>query len=573
MTMPTSPTSAPGALPSPFARTRRVHWLPGLLLAAATTAQGQAIPDAGSVRQQIDPQHLPTLPPPQSPKRPAEPPPLQPRSGTQVTVKAFRFAGNTLLDDATLAAAVSGWVGRPLSFDELQRAPDAIAAAYRQAGWFVRAYLPEQDITEGLVTVQIIEAHYGGLRFEGAPPSLVPLDLIEAPFKVRQRPGEPLDAAALDRALLLADDLPGVAVSGTLVPGAEDGETALVLKSTDEARLYGDAGLDNNGARATGSSRATLNLNLNSPTGRGELVGLNLLHSEGSDFARLGLTMPLGADGLRLGFSGSAMKYRVIAGPAAASAAPIRGHSASLGADLSYPLLRSRSRNVYLSGGIEEKTFVTRDSLVRSDYLSDSLRAGLAGNWIDELGGGGANNVALQFTLGRLGQLSAHPQLDSIDRTYRKLNYAISRQQALWPEHSLYLGLSGQHATQVLDSSEKLFIGGAGSVRAYPTSELGGERGQLASAEWRWKPSPQWILSAFLDWGRTVSLSTLPGEAATVNLRGYGLGALWQGPAGLTVRLSWSHRNGQNPHPTPSGTDGDGTLRKNRLWTSVTLPF
>lgn len=169
--------------------------------------------------------------------------------------------------------------------------------------------------------------------------------------------------------------------------------------------------------------------------------------------------------------------------------------------------------------------------------------------------------------------MKAHPQLASIESNYHKLNYAIFRQQALWSAHSLYFSFSGQHATQVLDSSEKLFIGGAGSVRAYPASELGGERGQLASVEWRWTPAPQWALSAFLDWGRTVSLSVLPGEAATARLRGHGLGVTWRGPAGMTANVTWSRRNGDNPRPTATGSDGDGTLRKNRIWASVALPF
>ena len=36
-----------------------------------------------------------------------------------------------------------------------------LAAAYREAGWVVRAYLPQQDIAGGTVTIQIVEAIFG----------------------------------------------------------------------------------------------------------------------------------------------------------------------------------------------------------------------------------------------------------------------------------------------------------------------------------------------------------------------------------------------------------------------------
>lgn len=544
-----------------------------LLLMFASTAWGQVVPDAGSVRQQIDAQRQPALPLPQGSGLSVESPPLKPRSNVQILVKGFRFVGNTLLDDASLAIAVAPWVGARLGFDGLQRAIDAITTAYRDAGWIVRVYLPEQEVTDGVIAIQVLEARYAGLRMEGEAVTRIGTDLIEAPFKIRQKLGQPLDTAALDRALLLVNDLPGVRVTGVLVSGDQDGETALSLRATDEALLSGNVSLDNAGARATGSLRTILEVNFNSPWGWGEQIGLNLLRSDGSEYASLRAMAPLGDDGLRVGFNASTLRYHVVDGPAAASAARIAGQSDGLGIVLSYPLIRSRTRNLYISSTLEEKTFFTQDSVVRSDYLSDSLHADLAGNWLDDFGGVGVNMASLRFTSGRLSRMSAHPQLGSIDSSYRKLTYAISRQQSLWPGHSLHINFSGQYATQVLDSSEKLFIGGAGSVRAYPVSELGGDRGQLAGMEWRWDPVPKWSLSAFLDWARVESLSALPSEATTASLSGYGVGVRWKGPAGLIANVSWSRRSGQNPHPTSTGSDGDGTLRKNRVWASVALPF
>ena len=495
-------------------------------------------------------------------------------------VKAFRFAGNTLLSSEQLTPALAGFVGQELDFDGLQRTADAVATAYREAGWIVRVYLPEQDISEGELTLQVVEATLGGLRFEGEASQRVMRAELETYFTRQQAQGQPLNANALDRALLLTDDLPGVSVAGTLAPGAQDGETTLVLQTTDEPFIYGDVGLDNTGARATGSERLTASLNVNSPGGRGELLSLSGMHTQGSDYGRMALTLPDGHNGLRLGVSASSMNYRLVQGSESLLALQIQGRSSSLGLDWSYPLVRARMHNLYFAGGLENKHFYSdnrnsarTDPKSYSDYDTNSLRMGLSGNRFDDWGGGGANSGSLQMVWGRL-DLQAHSQIDRIDRSYNKLNYNLSRQQSLTGSHSLLVSLQGQQATQVLDSSEKFYIGGVGTVRAYPASELGGERGQVLTAEWRWRLDSAWLITAFADAGRVVSLPANPGDQpATLHLSGRGLSLSWQGPAGISTRLTWAHRNGVNPKPTQTGTDGDGTLKRNRIWLTASVPF
>lgn len=498
-----------------------------------------------------------------------------------VMVKSFRFAGNTLLSSAQLAPALQGFIGQQLDFAGLQRAADAVATAYRQAGWIVRVYLPEQDISEGVLTLQVIEARFAGLRFEGEAPKRVMREQLQAFFTQQQAPGQALDANALDRALLLADDLPGISVAGTLVPGASEGETALALQTTDEPLIYGDIGLDNTGAKSIGSERLTANLNINSPTGRGDLLSLNGLLTQGSDYGRIAYTRPFGFSGLRVGISASHMQYKVVDGPQSIRDLNIQGSSSSMGLDWSYPLLRARLHNAYFSGGLETKRFYsdnrssTPDNAKSySDYNTNAIRLGLSGNRFDNWGQGGANSASAQWLQGRLSHMQAHSLVDSIERSFSKINYSLSRQQTVTGAHSLLLSLQGQHTNQALDSSEKFYIGGSGTVRAYPVSELGGDRGQVLTAEWRWRINPSWVLSAFVDQGRVVSLPTASGNAtSTLSLSGHGLSASWQGPKGINTRITWAQRIGNNPKPTPSGTDSDGTLKRNRLWLSASVPF
>jgi len=551
-----------------------------IVTAVHSCASAQTLPDAGSMRQQMELNREQRLPQAVRPAPVTPPPEIQARAGVTVNVKAFQLSGHLLLSTEALMPALAEFVGRTLDFAGLQRATDAVAAVYRESGWLARVYLPEQDISEGTISLQVVEARFAGLRFEGEPSKWVLLSDIEAHFQQQQIVGEPLNTLALDRALLLADDLPGISVAGTLVPGQAEGETGLALQTSDEASVFGEVTLDNTGARSTGSNRVLLNMNINSPGNHGELINLSALRTQGSAYIRLGLTVPVGYNGLRVGVNGSTMNYKVIDGPSSLVSLNVQGSSDSLGLDWSFPVVRQRMRNLYFSGGLDNKRFYnestnkTSDTNSYADYETNSLRLGFSGNVFDDIGGGGANSASLQVVQGQLGRVMAHTQIDTLGRDYIKFNYALSRQQSLTANHSLLLNLQGQHATQLLDSSEKFYIGGASTVRAYPSSELGGERGQLLTGEWRWRLNAAWVLSGFIDQAWVEAQSTTAADASTpLSLRGYGLSAAWQGPKGLNAKLTWSQREGNNPKPTATGTDGDGTLQINRIWFTAGLAF
>ncbi|HMW16988.1 MAG TPA: ShlB/FhaC/HecB family hemolysin secretion/activation protein [Accumulibacter sp.] len=533
-----------------------------------TITLAQTAPDAGALRQQIERENRPSLPKRGVTLKPAETTALSLPDGARVRVREFRFAGNTLIPGETLHAAVRGYLGRDLGFTELQQAAAAVAQAYRDAGWIVRTYLPKQEVTDGVITIQIVEAVYGGTVHEGEPPKRVRLSQVMGAFEARQKTGAPINVDALDRALLLADDLPGVAVVGALREGKESGETELVLKLTDEPLLIGEASLDNQGARSTGEVRAGLAMQLNSPLRLGDLLSFNAIGSRGYDYYRAAYTLPVGHDGWRVGVNTSWLNYHLVGNDFAALQA--KGNSTSVGVDATYPLIRSRLSNLYLNLGYERKNFRNEAmQTVQSDYRVDDWTVNLSGNLFDTLGGGGANAMSLGWTYGRVD----HGTLDAGENPalaghFDVLRYSLSRQQTLSTELSLFAQLTGQHAGKELDSSERFALGGPTGVRAYPGREGSGRSGQLANVELRWRLPHNVTLTGFYDWGRVAASNT-----PRYSLKGYGASVAWQTPMGLALKLTWARRDGENPNPAPNGRDQDGSLDRNRLWASVTLPF
>jgi len=534
----------------------------------ATSALAQTPPDAGALQQQIERERAVQLPKRIAPDKPVEPAAMKPASGVVITVKQFRFAGNTLLNAEQLAPAVVGYLDRPLDFSQLQAAAAAVADTFRAAGWVVRAYLPAQDIQDGIVTIQVVEAVFGGTQIEGQAQRMTASQILRG-VDAQQAQGQALNADALDRALLLADDLPGVAVSGALRAGKGEGETDLVLKLVDEALLIGNASLDNTGARSTGQERLAANLNLNSPFGIGDQVSANLILSRGSDYVRLGYSVPIGAQGWRVGANASRLAYELVGSDF--SALQAEGTSTSVGVEASYPLIRSRLKNLYLLLNVDRKNFDNEAlGITSSDYDINNISIGLNGNLFDNLGGGGANSASLVLVNGKvdLGTLEIREN-PAVDGGFSKFRYGFSRQQVITDQISLLAALTGQETSDDLDSSEKFYLGGAYGVRAYPTNEASGGSGILANIELRWRLPQGVTLSGFYDHGRVRNDDGSP----SYSLKGAGLAAAWQTDSGLNLRGTWARRIGNNPNPAANGDDQDGSLNKNRIWLSASLSF
>ena len=475
---------------------------------------------------------------------------------------------------------VARFIGHPVGFTDLQNAAIEVATAYRKAGWVVRAYLPEQEIAQGSVTIQIVEARFGNVRVEGTPrrDSAARLTRI---IERAQISGAPVNANALDRGLLLVGDTPGVTVTGTLAEGRKEAETDLVLGVADGPLVTGDVTADNAGARATGAARIIIDASLNSPLKMGDRLDGTFLHSAGSNYERLAYSVPVGSDGWRVGVNASQLNYKVVT--AAFSALDAHGTSTTAGLEAKYPIVRSRLANLYAVFNLDDRRF-DNDSAgaTTTRYTLQAASVGLNGNLFDEFGGGGANTAGVTFEQGHLDlEGSPNEAADALTTqtagSFDKLRFSAGRQQAVTERFSLYAGFSGQVASKNLDSSEKLYLGGADGVRAYPANEAGGADGVLADLEARERLPANFNTVEFVDWGsiRVNENNHIAGAAKpnVEDLKGAGVSLGWTANFGLSLKATISHRIGSNPNPTSTGDDQDGSLVRNRVWLQASMPF
>ena len=556
-----------------------------LVLSAIRTAFAQAVPDAGSLLQQIERDR------PSAPKRlirpdaPAAAPEMKAVPGLTVTVTRFQLHGNTLLSEEQLQSVLASFLNRPLSFSDLQLAAAAVAERYRAAGWVVRAYLPKQEVDGAGVTIQIVEGRFGATLIDGDAPSHLSVARALPYIEARQQAGEPINANAIERAVMLLDDLPGISAASTFREGREEGETDLVLKLVDTSVFVGNVEADNTGSRSTGAERVSGNLYLESMAGRGEQIGLNLIKTQGSQYARLALAAPVGYNGLRFGINTSRLVFNVITSESAAL--DVRGTAMTTGLEASYPFVRGRDANLNLQINLDHKAFDNWSN----NGSTNSYRIQLAnlivnGNAFDDLWGGGANSASLALLTGNVDLTDSANQAADAASTqtqgrYHKWRLTLSRNQSIGDVLSLYALYTMQGADRNLDSSEKLTLGGASGVRAYPSSEGSGAAGQTFSLEARWRLPEGFSLSTFYDWAEITAVNpnnvapsgkTLT-ELNAYGLRGYGLSLSWVSSFGAQLKATWARRIGDNPNPTATGNDQDGSLLNNRFWLSASLPF
>lgn len=517
------------------ARHRMAALAAGLVMALCADVSRAQIPDAGRAMRDLQ-SVLPAMPPGGSAPEVQLPEPQPPAAasgeaatGPAVKVLEFRFEGNRAVDDATLRALLADLAGTALTFPDLRLAADRVTAYYHDRGYVLaRAYLPPQDIDAGVLRIAVLEGSYGEIGLRNR--SRIRDAVLEQPLSVL-RPGDAVQARELERALLLLSELPGVAVKGTLRPGAETGTTSLLVDAEAGPLVFGSVDADNFGGYYTGEYRLSGSIGVNNPLRLGDQLNLRLLGSDGGQrYYNAGYQLPLGSWSTRVGIGMSSMRYEL-----RRRFEPLGAHGR---ADVStvfiqQPLVRTRRASLRLQLQHERKRLV--DSMDLFD-VSSSKRIGLwtvalAGSSEDGWLGGGRTILQLSHGRGRLrlGDSQAEREDRLTVRTaggFAKTNLSASRLQQLVGRLQLYARLDAQWASKNLDSSEKFSLGGPYGVRAYPLGAASGDEGWLAGVELRYQLAPGWQVSAFADRG-SVRLSkqrwTREGNRNDLSAAGFGI--------------------------------------------------
>ena len=500
-----------------------------------------------------------------------------------ITLKNIQFKGVTILGDMELKELVSPFIGVPMSYEQMLEIGMAVENYYRKNNYLARAILPPQDLTDGVLTVDVIESVFSKIEVEQELADLPNTEQhVTNLIQAQQPTGELLNTKALDRGLALANEIPGLSVKGSLRQGREAGETELLLELYRGRTRQAELTADNGGSRSTGAIRLLASMTWLNPSDLADMLSIVAVHTRGSDYARLAYSIPVGTDGWRMGMNVSSMNYEVVVGDQGMVGAV--GRAVTQGLEWVYPLLRSDSASATVTLNADQKVFknISAQGLLMSDYSAQVVSGQVSGFYRDLNPGGGTGTYSVQVTRGNLNLAgSLNEQTDASGPQsagfYSKLRVNGTWQEALSTQTSAFISFTGQLANKNLDTSEKMQLGGMNGVRAYPTGEGSGADAQLVQLELRHNLENGLMLTGFYDWGQVWLQHdpNFPGgpQNNRNTYKGFGASIGYTNDDGVNFRATWARRQGHNPNPTQTGMDQDGTRDRNRYWLQVTVPF
>jgi hemolysin activation/secretion protein len=524
-----------------------------LLPCASLSAQPAIRPDVdpGQVQKRIP---APMAPEPALPELRLPAPAAAPLAAPlRFVLAGVTIDGVTVFDAAALTPLYEDYLAREIGTGDVERILQRITATYRDAGYFLsRAIALPQALDHGVLQVTVVEGYVRRVVFRDARPGD---DERLARYFVEAVQDRPARLAPVERALLLADDLPGVHLRPSLVPVDERAGVYDLVVDVDYVAFSGFASFDNRGTESLGPWQTQLSGSVNSLIRPFDLVQLSVFTTANRPRELVSTELlydtPLDSAGTR--FALSLARTNLKPGGSLTSA-DIDGSAMRYAARLTRPIMRGREQSLWL--GLAFDALDSAESQTGATLFDDRLRVLRASATYLINDGSNANAASLEASRG-LGILGASPAGSAnLSRTNGRSDFSkvvanLTRQQTLDEHWGAQIALAGQKAAQPLLLPEQFPLGGARFGRAYDPAEIVGDDAVAGSVELRYgqfvesRLARSYQLYAFSDfgvvWNIGVSDSTRRQSLASVG-GGIRLGLLQNVAANLEIAKALTRR-------------------------------
>jgi len=168
-------------------------------------------------------------------------------------IDRFTVRGATLITSEGLQLILAPFIGKSKDFGDVQKALEALEKSYTSKGYSaVQVILPEQQIDDGEVEFDIVEARIGKIVVEGNHY----FDEVNIRASMpRVQEGQPPNIFHISNNLRVANENPAKQTTVLLRSGTEEGQVDAVLRVADERPNKLSITLDNTGTEQTGPFR------------------------------------------------------------------------------------------------------------------------------------------------------------------------------------------------------------------------------------------------------------------------------------------------------------------------------
>jgi hemolysin activation/secretion protein len=427
-----------------------------------------------------------------------------------ILIKRVNLDGNSIFLDNELAKYYTSLIGKDVSLATLYEVAEKITNHYRREGYVLAsAFIPEQELRNGLIKVKIVEGFISKINLEGDYDRNKIIDAtVEKIYNIK-----PFNIKLFERYMLLLNELPGVAARAVLKKQTSKeftfGGVDLDIVFSKENHKLG-LGWNNNVTRYLGNFLSQLSYEHHNIGFKNHTTNLGIaVTDEFTSFQLISLSdkITLNSEGTNLFIEGSYIKMRP---GRQLEKQKIKINSENGSVNISHPVIRSRIRNLVPYVGLsfsnsrtEAASFLTSKDKVRTFNL------GVNYDFFDELKGANLINISMTKGLDIWGPSKKNSEFLSKEKAklnFTKLNLRYARMQSLINDLSLYLSINSQHTRDTLLSSELTSFGGGNIGKGYDSSSLTGDNGYNFTGELRHKLPKLSLLNTeafcFYDYGR-----------------------------------------------------------------------
>lgn len=481
-------------------------------------------------------------------------PPSRQTDERRVNISEYIVRGNSVLNATDIEKAVYPFLGPERTMSDIESARNALQDSYHQKGYqSVYVDLPEQQVTGGVVILQVTETKVGRLRVVGAQ-HYSPLEIREEVPALQE--GEVLNFNKAQVELTALNRTSSRQVMPLVREGKFPGTMDVDLKVEDKSPWSASAGLNNDYSADTEKLRAMFTLGHDNLWQRGHAFSLTFFTApQEPSNARVwsgSYSMPL-SDRWSLQFAG----YKSDSDVATIGGTNVLGRGHSFGAMATYSMEPLGNWYNSFSFGLDYKDF---DEQIR--FGDDRDRVPLKylpftlsydGYRYTEIAQSSVSMSLVAASRSMFGVGSSEEDFDykryMASPSFALLRGDLTHTQNFGRDWQLFARGGFQLASGALVSNEQFSAGGATSVRGYLAAERAADEGLMASLElrtpslsrWAGPLVNEWRFFAFADWAFLRLRDPLPEQQHSFGLASVGLGTRIQVFDWLYGGLSWGY--------------------------------
>jgi len=462
---------------------------------------------------------------------PATPTHAQP---SKFDVNEFIVRGNTTLQSLDIEKAVYPFEGPGRTLNDVNAARDALQKVYQDKGYqSVVVELPQQQVKNGVIVLQVVEAKVGRLRVEGAKYNS-PLDIREAVPALAE--GSVPDFTAAQQQLTDLNKSPDRQVIPVLKPGTLPQTVDVDLKVDDQSPAHGSIEVNNDQSPDTSVLRTVASLSYSNLWQLGHVISGSFLlapqHPQDAEVYSFSYLAPLQGTNWSL----LATVFHSNSNVASLGGTNVLGRGTSFGLSAIYALPSTETYSHSVSVEIDHKHFEENDTIAGETSSAPLTYVPVTFSYNGQLNRKNSQTMlSASITTDIRGIGSDADAFDNkrfdatADFIYGK--FSVNHTQDF--DHDIQLNgrVSAQFANSPLVSSEQFSAGGINTVRGYLESEDTGDSGVISSVELR-SPSlakyvggdvNEWRFLTFVDAAHLWLLSPLPEQTSSFNMISAGL--------------------------------------------------